>query len=99
LILVRLKANPTFIEGAMNNVKNRFGFWLGVLSSVLMAACHAENSSTGEQSLKAEKASVAVLQPYKVNKMSELKEPWAIILLPDQRLLISEKAGALLNKR
>lgn len=80
----------------MNNVNNRFGFWLGVLSSVLMAACHAENSSTGEQSLKAEKESVAVLQPYKVNKMSELNEPWAIILLPDQRLLISEKAGALL---
>jgi glucose/arabinose dehydrogenase len=96
LILVRLKANPTFIEGVMNNVKNRFGFWLGVLSSVLMAACHAENNSTGEQSLKAENESVAVLQPYKVNKMSELNEPWAIILLPDQRLLISEKAGALL---
>ena len=79
----------------MQHSKNHAGIWLGLWSSILLSACHAENKSSHEQRQQAVHASVAISQPIQVNKISEFTEPWAMGVLPDQRLLITEKAGSL----
>ena len=79
----------------MQHSKNHAGIWLGLWSSILLSACHAENKSSHEQQQQAAHASVAISQPIQVHKISEFNEPWAMVVLPDQRLLITEKAGSL----
>jgi glucose/arabinose dehydrogenase len=93
--LVRLNKNKTFVEGVMNNSKYWLWLWLGISSSVLFSACHAENNNSNEHQQHAAHATVAISPQFKVNKISEFNEPWAIAVLPDQRLLITEKAGSL----
>lgn len=80
----------------MNNSKYWLWLSLGISSSVLISACHAENNNNNEHQQHTAHATVAISQQFKVNKISEFKEPWAIAVLPDQRLLITEKAGSLM---
>jgi glucose/arabinose dehydrogenase len=93
--LVRLNKNKTFVEGVMNNSKYWLWLCLGLSSSVLISACHAENNNSNEYQQHTAHATVTISQQFKVNKISEFKEPWAIAVLPDQRLLITEKVGSL----
>ena len=66
------------------------------MGSVLISACHAENNTSHEQQQNAVHTQVTLSQHFKVNKISELNEPWAMVVLPDQRLLITQKSGSLL---
>lgn len=78
----------------MNYSKSCLLLWLGFLSSVSIVACHAQDKAADEPNAQAAKATLS--QPYKIRKMGEFNEPWAIAVLPDQRLLITEKSGKLL---
>ncbi|USE83299.1 PQQ-dependent sugar dehydrogenase [Acinetobacter tibetensis] len=77
----------------MNYSKYGLLLWLGFLSSVSILACHAQDKAADEPNSQAAKATLS--QPYKIRKMGEFNEPWAIAVLPDQHLLITEKAGKL----
>ena len=74
---------------------SKYGFllWLELFSSVSMSACHAQDKAVNESDSQA--AKVTLSQPYQIRKITEFNEPWALAVMPDQRLLITEKAGSL----
>ena len=74
---------------------SKYGFllWLELFSSVSMSACHAQDKAMNESDSQA--AKVTLSQPYQIRKITEFNEPWAVAVMPDQRLLITEKAGSL----
>src|SRR6185503_1921536 len=51
--------------------------------AVLMSACGAAESTTASG------------VPFKIAELKKFDEPWAMTFLPDGRLLVTEKAGAL----
>lgn len=72
--------------------------------ALVLVSCHAENPSPSDtatdsatvRSNAAQSAHpIAISQSYTVEKIAEFNEPWALVELPDQRLLITEKAGQL----
>ena len=86
-----------------------FSIILSLLAIAVLAGCNSkskENASAGTDNMKANTAykpafvgqtrikSVITTTPYKVEKLAEkLGRPWAIIPLPDGRLMITEKSG------
>lgn len=78
----------------MNYSKYGFLLWLELFSSVSMSACHAQDKAVNESDSQA--AKVTLSQPYQIRKITEFNEPWALAVMPDQRLLITEKSGKLL---
>lgn len=77
----------------MKYSKCGFLLWLSFLSPMSISACHAQDKTVDEQH---QQAAIAPLsQPYQIKKIIEFNEPWALAVMPDQRLLITEKAGKL----
>ena len=77
----------------MKYSKCGFLLWLSFLSPMSISACHAQDKTVDEQH---QQAAIAPLsQPYQIKKITEFNEPWALAVMPDQRLLITEKAGKL----
>lgn len=64
-------------------------------SALLLLACgpNNTNSKTPEASVQANKTSIN--QTYQVEALAQFDEPWAIAVLPDQRLLVTERKGQL----
>ncbi len=60
--------------------------------AVLVSACGAGESTRAEAETPRTTASGA---PFKVAELKKFDEPWAMTFLPDGRLLVTEKAGAL----
>ena len=63
-----------------------------LLATLLIVACH-QPTSVLEKNISTQNN--AIEQSYIIEKIKEFNEPWAIKFLPDQRLLITEKAGKL----
>ena len=72
--------------------------------ALVLVGCHAENpslsdratdSATVRSNVAQSAHPIAISQSYTVEKIAEFNEPWALVELPDQRLLITEKAGQL----
>ncbi|WP_216938508.1 PQQ-dependent sugar dehydrogenase [Acinetobacter sp. BY484] len=71
-----------------------------ICCALAFTACHAENSSSKtnqDASTSAAKSdsSASNLQKYKTEQIAEFNEPWAIAILNDGRLLITERKGKL----
>ncbi|MFW1953444.1 PQQ-dependent sugar dehydrogenase [Acinetobacter beijerinckii] len=64
-------------------------------SALLLLACgpNNTNSKTPEASVQANKTSIN--QTYQLEALAQFDEPWAIAVLPDQRLLVTERKGQL----
>ena len=60
--------------------------------AVLVSACGGGESRKAEAETPKTTASAA---PFKVTELTKFDEPWAMTFLPDGRLLVTEKAGAL----
>ena len=73
-------------------------------SAVILTACNAERDRAASEMPKATAAvpdaapvpeTAVVRLPFAVSPVAQFKEPWAMTFLPDGRLLVSEKPGAL----
>jgi glucose/arabinose dehydrogenase len=62
--------------------------------AALMAACGGESERSQAQAESAPPARDTDL-PFQLTEMARFNEPWAMTFLPDGRLLVSEKKGAL----
>lgn len=65
-----------------------------------LSACHAQNNTTQNENNKSSSAenvssTLKINQSYQVHQIARFNEPWAMALLPDGRLLITEKQGKL----
>lgn len=65
-----------------------------LLVPVLLAACNAESGANAEETGAPVQAASA--QPFTVTPVADFDSPWAMTFLPDGRMLVTEKAGALL---
>lgn len=68
-----------------------------VLASLLLGACQAENASLANAAASATRA-VAVpasTTPFAISEIASFDEPWAMAVLPDGALLVTEKRGRL----
>ncbi len=71
-------------------------------SAMLVAACSSASATPSSASggfLKAtapaDARTAVSSQPFRISTLATFKEPWAMTFLPDGRLLVTEKAGAL----
>jgi glucose/arabinose dehydrogenase len=63
------------------------------LAAVTLAAC---NGLPGGASAEPTQAAAPAALPFKVSTVTDLDSPWAMTFLPDGRMLVTEKAGAML---
>lgn len=74
-------------------------------ATILMAACNSETNAGNAPAAApatdavaaaaAPAAAQATARPFQVNEVATFAEPWAMTFLPDGRLLVTEKKGAL----
>ena len=68
-----------------------------MLSAALLAACHAPTGAGAQADDGAAAAGTAATdKPFTVTPVADFDAPWAMTFLPDGRMLVTEKAGALL---
>ena len=66
---------------------------LAIIAALLLAGCDRHDAqATGTNGAGDETAQG---RPFKVTEVAQLNEPWAMAFLPDGRLLVTEKRGAL----
>lgn len=63
-------------------------------AAVLSAACGERNEAPTESQAQGARQPSAAL-PFKVTEVAKFNQPWAMTFLPDGRLLVTEKQGAL----
>ena len=62
-------------------------------SALFVLACLSSQPVFAAQSINAGGREAVAENPFKVQEIAEFNTPWAIAFLPDQRLLVTEKAG------
>ena len=63
---------------------------------VLTSACHAENASSTQINQPELNQKIQQEQKFKIQNIAKFNEPWAVLELPDGRLLLTERKGELL---
>lgn len=67
-----------------------------LIGLVGISACQAENPPTVQESTQKSSAKVSNDQAFKIHKIAQFNQPWAIQQLPDGRLILTEKQGQLI---
>ena len=67
-----------------------------LIGLVGISACQAESPPTVQESAQNSSAKVSNNLAFKIHKVAQFNEPWAIQQLPDGRLILTEKQGQLI---
>src|SRR5690606_18318803 len=66
-----------------------------VCAAGLLSACGERSEAPTETQAQASQAAASTDLPFNVTEIAKFNEPWAMTFLPDGRLLVTEKKGAL----
>jgi glucose/arabinose dehydrogenase len=74
-------------------MKRSHTLWMSVVVTwaTMLAACDTETGAAAQQQARI----MDVSPPFQAAIVAELREPWAMVFLPDGRMLVTEKRGSL----
>lgn len=81
------------LKHAMMKTINRKMAGFQVLTATLMVVSAMSPSAVFAQSINAGLREAVAENPFNIREVTAFNTPWAIAVLPDQRLLVTEKAG------
>lgn len=81
------------LKHAMMKTINRKMTGFQVLAAALMVVSAMSPSAVFAQSINAGLREAVAENPFNIREVAAFNTPWAIAVLPDQRLLVTEKAG------
>ena len=64
-------------------------------SALLLLACGPNNTNSKAPENSVQHAQNTLNQTFQIDTFAQFDEPWAVVVLPDQRLLITERKGQL----